>query len=143
MPRNYSVERQSFDQLTSLFPREIISRLDDFVANIPVDLARPIPEPGPIEQQLEVLDGVLDHIESRLNKEPEHKICALSDIQKSYLAYWVLEARRKAYSLLETQADTPLGFQPGVRGFLSNLFLASWIDLTQGGTVAVQWENIR
>ena len=142
MPRNYSVEFQSVDQLTFLFPREIISRLDGLVADIPVDLARPIVEPGPIEQQLEMLDGVLGHIESRLNKEPGNRIRGLTDTQESYLAHWVLAARKKAYSLLETQPDTPLGFPKGVRGVISNLLMASWIDLTEGGNVAVQWEQI-
>ena len=142
MPRPASVEFLSQDQLTFLFPQEIISRLDGLVADIPVDLSRKAADLEPVERQLELLDEVLDHIESRLNKEPDHRIRALTENHQKHLASWILRSRRQAYALLETQPDTPLGFQKGVRGVISNLLFASWFDLTEGGNVDIQWKKL-
>lgn len=142
MPRPTSIELLSHDQLTFLLPQEIISRLDGLVADIPVDLSRQATALEPIERQLELLEEVLDHIESRLNKEPDSKIRVLTEEHQRHLASWILRSRRQAYSLLETQPDTPLGFPRGVRGVVSNLLFASWLDLTQGGKVEVHWQNL-
>lgn len=142
MPRPLMLEPVSYDQLTFLFPREIIARLDGLVADIPVDLSRPAVDPAPTERQLDLLGEILDHLESRLNKEPDNKIRALTEEHQMHLAYWILRSRKRAYALLETQPDTPLGFLKGVRGVIPGLLLASWLDLTEGGKVAVQWEQL-
>jgi hypothetical protein len=126
-----------------LFPHEIISKLDTFVATLPVDLSDPETEPGELEQQLAVLEGVLPHIEARAGITPVSKGCArLTKKQERYLAHWVLQARKAAYRLLDKQPDTPLGFPATPRGVLSNLLFATWIDLTEGGKVHVEWEQL-
>lgn len=142
MPREYSVERLSEHNMKFLFPKEIIARLDYYVATLPVDLQSPVNEPGELEKQLEILDAVLDHIELRQGTEPVSRDDALTQLQQNYLAHWILNARRQAYLLLDKQPDTPLGFLKGSRGMLSNLFFASWVDLTDGGKIEVQWERI-
>ena len=70
MPRKTEQIHLSHDNMKFLLPHEIIARLDYFVATLPVDLSISVNEPGELEQQLEVLDGVLAHIELRLSKEP-------------------------------------------------------------------------
>ena len=140
--RDYRVKKITAEELTFLFPKEIISRLDTLAALIPVNLSCPIKKPGEIEFQLEVLDGVLDHIVLRTGKDPVSKIHALPPMHLQYLAYWILDARRKAYELLEKQPETPLGFEKSPRGVLSNILFASWFDLTQGGKIDIEWEEI-
>lgn len=141
MPRKTEQIHLSHDNMKFLLPHEIIARLDYFVATLPVDLSISVNEPGELEQQLEVLDGVLAHIELRLSKEPVSGDHALTQLQESYLAYWILKARRDAYRLLDKQPDTPLGFPDSPHGILPNLFFASWVDLTDEGKIEIDWER--
>lgn len=143
MSRKTELKNLDHTNMMFLFPHEIISRLDRLVATLPVDLAHPVEIPAEGEREQEVLETVLDHIESREGKEHRtDTVVPLTENQEGHLAYWILFARREAYKLLESQADTPLGFERIPRAVVSNILLARWIDLTKGGTVVVEWEKI-
>ena len=143
MPRQKLLQFLSSDQLKYLFPHEIISRLDYYVATIPVDLSTPALPPGGPDRQLDLLGEILDHIEPRLGVARVSETCVpLTRRQQDYLAHLILQARRKAYSLLESQADTPLGFHPDHRQMIANVLQGNWLDLTDGGRVKVEWEQL-
>lgn len=129
MKEQFEVDNQDSPTMVGFFPHEIIAMLDGWTTQIPVDLSRPVQEPVELIQQLEIMCSVVDYIESR-QKSGQSTATAppLTEEQRAYLAYWILNSRRAAYRLLETQPDIRLGFENHPRALISNTLMASWVN---------------
>lgn len=129
MTEQFEVDNQDSLTMVGFFPHEIIAILDGWTTQIPVDLSRPVREPVELIQQLEIMRGVVDYIESRQNSGHTTVTCTqLTEEQHAYLAYWILNSRRAAYRLLESQPDIRLGVENHPRALISNTLMASWFN---------------
>lgn len=129
MMEQFEDDNQESLTMIDFFPHEIIAMLDGWATQLPVDLSRTLYEPVELIQQLEIMRSVVDYIECRQKGDHSASACApLTEEQEDYLAYWILNSRRTAYKLLETQPDIRLGFENHPRALISNILMASWIN---------------
>ncbi|WP_298437944.1 hypothetical protein [Geobacter sp.] len=144
MPRTFAVERFGPEDLSFLFPPEIIGRLEMIAKGVGVDLDSAPRQAIPPVRGLDALDDLvngffLPAIAAR-NEPLSQGYDRLPRELQLHLNHLLYSAREAARALQATQPDTPLGFPRGPQGMLSNLLSASWIDLTQGGAVPVKFE---
>ena len=145
MVRQFEAVKMAMDDLTFLYPREILSRLESIARDIGVDPVTAPTKAVPADQTLDALDSLvngffLPTLERREPLGPEY--ARLTKKLQQHLAYLIAESMIQAHLLESSQPDTPLGFPKGQLGVLSNLLSASWIDLTCGGQVDVKWTQL-
>jgi hypothetical protein len=134
----YEHVRLNPEDLTFLYPAEIISRIQGLYQACGID-PREQGVPLPTDQRLSALEQLQDALLSGTKLQCQNYGRLPKHLQ-AHLKYLLLSARQAAESLQRTQPDTPLGFLKGPRGVLSGLLMASWIDLTLGGKLRVEFE---
>jgi len=87
-----------------------------------------------------ILDALLPALTGK-GSLPE-SYARLSQETQRHLSHLLYTARQAALTLQRSQPQTPLGFLKGPKGVLSNMLMASWIDLTIGGKLHVDFEPI-
>lgn len=146
MPRTFAIERYGPEDLSFLFPAEIIGRLELIANDLGIDLDSADRRPLPHNRELDALDDLVNGFflaAGAARKEPSvQRYGRLPRGLQLHLNYLLHSSREAARALQATQPDTPLGFPKGPQGMMSNLLSASWIDLTLGGTVPVVFEPV-
>ena len=140
MPKTFAVERLGAEDLSFLYPAEIIERLELLAQGLGVDLdaaPRQAIAPG---QGLAALDDLVNGFLLPVHNEPlPQSYGRLPKALQLHLNHLLHSSREAARAVQSKQPSTPLGFPKGPQAMLSNLLSASWIDLTLGGTVPVSF----
>jgi hypothetical protein len=140
--RRFDTVRATPAELRWLFPAEIVEWLDAaaemFGFDPQSDPARPLPED--LLAYHEALDPLVDLLTAGGDTEAKRRAYArLPATDRAHLVFLARSAREAALQAQSQRPDTPLGYPPGLRGKVSTLLTAKWIDLTRGGRRHVTW----
>jgi len=146
LPRQFATVKFGAEDLTWFYPHEIIDRLESLADACHINLDTEPREALALGEQWEVLDTLLhSYLVPALTGARDTLpagYARLSEPLQRHFVHLLYSARHAARSLRNTQPGTPLGTPKGALGVYSNLLSASWIDLTEGGKIPVNFEPI-